>query len=1032
MKLPRSLGIVISSFLCVGTCHLAAAGRLEQTSSVAHEGPVNSGVSESVVIPGPLRSFLRMAGISQEISPEEVLPLLARNVYLRGYENGQETEFLLLLDRYVQYARELRQLTGDDGTIRVTGCNDAAKLVQVLGYEFESTCGEKNAYLRAANAERAFLTLDSGFPLTQLEDSLQKKTPFTYSFPDTRVPVLFREKDWTAISSARHKDQDSVIDVLLHDENIDRLYWALSKNDQETQTTLRRSLRALLPVAPALDFYGSQISVRSGRILVPGGRGAERGWEDLVGASPASPVSFVLHLLAKDHGWLAAYFDAMARVNREQQLHLTQEPRLKLLYDVYRRPDSGGGSTRGVFPRNADLLVLFTRVQWQPNGQPYIPGSLAVWREILSQDSSPELVRGWVKHANTWDTPDQVLLTLVACSRFDTDVGPLQLFLMLSAIDLSRAGQERLSDKTIRLIDGNFFQLHDWYPVFSEFPALNDSSITQFIGAADAVNKIEPPPLRANAMGAFQANVGLWQILARQQQIPNDKINQSWQDVVRPFSAVSSSMQLFEASRSSLRALLVSVKGTADLSQDQIIDLLAGPPQTSEDGQRVHAELAERMRSVLDDQRLASLDTLFGLYDGLDEMAHGASKRDQLVQLAGNLRDFEMPRAIFTQSEKISWAPGIYTSRHAELQVRTDLTKVIQRPASAAQLEAARGQLAPFLRDTLVGLNYAYYEPPGSQALHHNPLFVRSHDFSGVSIQGYDTVWDSPELIGVGVTAGGGAYLIGSLADLPYALASTEEDFIAPDHVQALIWKAVVPALLVSAVQPRWWDISPRELHAVALYQRAGEELLIDSAQNTQLRGRVIDILSDVMEPRRLEFTERSLTNQKDATELIPQITPVEKFYLAVEFRKRFLTDAVSSGPAGKELDSLVRSDSVETNPVRLSRDFGVPHPTLAQTNACGILGVKPFPAFAGYGYRLLGESWESTNLYWARLADELGYSPAALNLLVPLLTRRMVANIFATDLEDWPALLRAMEQTGQEFREGQIADVASGTVIHH
>jgi hypothetical protein len=45
-----------------------------------------------------------------------------------------------------------------------------------------------------------------------------------------------------------------------------------------------------------------------------------------------------------------------------------------------------------------------------------------------------------------------------------------------------------------------------------------------------------------------------------------------------------------------------------------------------------------------------------------------------------------------------------------------------------------------------------------------------------------------------------------------------------------------------------------------------------------------------------------------------------------------------------------------------------------------------------------------------------------ALNRLVPELTRRMVANIFATDIEDWPALTRAMRETGEEFRQGKIA----------
>jgi len=70
----------------------------------------------------------------------------------------------------------------------------------------------------------------------------------------------------------------------------------------------------------------------------------------------------------------------------------------------------------------------------------------------------------------------------------------------------------------------------------------------------------------------------------------------------------------------------------------------------------------------------------------------------------------------------------------------------------------------------------------------------------------------------------------------------------------------------------------------------------------------------------------------------------------------------------------------------------------------------------------LMAETWDSNNLYWARLADEMGLDPAELNRIVPELTRQMVTKIFATDFEDWPALLRAMRATGKEFREGKIA----------
>ena len=254
-----------------------------------------------------------------------------------------------------------------------------------------------------------------------------------------------------------------------------------------------------------------------------------------------------------------------------------------------------------------------------------------------------------------------------------------------------------------------------------------------------------------------------------------------------------------------------------------------------------------------------------------------------MLGLAGELREFEMPRPIFTNSEKITWAPGVYTSHHAELQIKTDLTKVIKGPGTKAQLEAARGQLTPFLRDALVGLNYAYYEPPGAQVLHNNSLFVRSHDFSGITVVATERYWQAPELMGVGTPAGGGAYLMGSLADLPYALAATEQDFIAPENVQALIWKELVPDLMVGATVPRWWSISPAELHAVTLYQRSGEELLTAASKNVPLRGQVMLILADRVSPQRLEVLEQSLVSGEDSIALLAQTMPADTFYLAAE-----------------------------------------------------------------------------------------------------------------------------------------------------
>jgi hypothetical protein len=85
------------------------------------------------------------------------------------------------------------------------------------------------------------------------------------------------------------------------------------------------------------------------------------------------------------------------------------------------------------------------------------------------------------------------------------------------------------------------------------------------------------------------------------------------------------------------------------------------------------------------------------------------------------------------------------------------------------------------------------------------------------------------------------------------------------------------------------------------------------------------------------------------------------------------------------------------------------------------LLNMKAVSTFGGNAGKIFAESWDSNNLYWARIADEMGYPPVDLNLLIPELTRNMITNIFASNTDDWPALLRAMRETGEEFREGKI-----------
>src|ERR1035438_4284192 len=79
-------------------------------------------------IPGPLRSFSRMAALAPDADPADILPALARNVVTNGYQAShnnealEQTEFLKLVHRYLSQARELEKLSGETRIIKIDNC----------------------------------------------------------------------------------------------------------------------------------------------------------------------------------------------------------------------------------------------------------------------------------------------------------------------------------------------------------------------------------------------------------------------------------------------------------------------------------------------------------------------------------------------------------------------------------------------------------------------------------------------------------------------------------------------------------------------------------------------------------------------------------------------------------------------------------------------------------------------------------------------------------------------------------------------
>ena len=171
-------------------------------------------------------------------------------------------------------------------------------------------------------------------------------------------------------------------------------------------------------------------------------------------------------------------------------------------------------------------------------------------------------------------------------------------------------------------------------------------------------------------------------------------------------------------------------RGKPQVSQDEIIELVAGPPPTSPQRAQIREEIANRMRLVLEAQRLVSLDTLLAWGMAFPRWPREKPRPKRWSPLPRSFASLKCPSRSFPPV-KNQWTTQHFGDTHTLAEMDTNIIEALRAPGSPKELANARGRLVPFLRDFLIGLNYAYYEPPGAQMLHHNPLFIRRHDFSG-------------------------------------------------------------------------------------------------------------------------------------------------------------------------------------------------------------------------------------------------------------------------------------------------------------
>jgi hypothetical protein len=964
-----------------------------------------------------------MAAISPDAAPDDVLPALAHNVNLNGYsatrasESLEPTEFLKLITRYLSQAREIEKLAGESKILKIEMCEstETGDLLRILGYRMRGGCGS-DLVLETVNPSRAFLTIDSGFPLAALETALRTNRVFTLDYHPSRVPILFSVDYWrpAAAKPDAKAEQIPFIDYFMADPSLCRLYSAYSALDPDTAEQFRKDMPApkAKVFAHVLDFFGGMFEVRDGKAMVPGGARSEKAWADLTGANPDKGAAFFEKMIEKDDGWLAAYYDSLARINGPAQLYLTEPEHLKRFYTAIRGRVTSPGPARPVFRANTDLILLTARLWLDADGKPHLPGGLETWKNLFTGKTQAKYDPRLAKAAPGWKDGEEVLEAMFGLCRKITDNEPLKIYMTLTDIERNRA--RPLEANTVDLLVRNFKTFGAQYVLFAEAPTVSDATVTAFLDAARAISQIKDGLLRTDAAGTMQSLASFWQIFVRQRGISEEEADAALAAVVQPFAKIAGSRDAFDAGVKGMRRLLESVHAPAKGSvQDQMMDLLAGTKPAGDTGlSEFHEQMIRQMTQVLEAQRLVSLDSILDLSERLESAAAG-QKPDSaaIIKLAGKITEVQLPRASLTTQERTEMSAGYWSDKHLDAERKMNLRAAIDRAgADPAKLRDIRGMLLPVLRDTFVGLNYVHYAPPGAQVLYTNPSFVRNHDFFGSSE--HSRTWATTEVFGSGWPSNAGGRMVGSLVALPYALAEAEQNFLIPSREQALIWGDLVPQMILSAVVPRWWNVTPAQLHWVSLNMNYSQTALAEASLDEGVRRKVLAVLNRYVPPARLRKIEREL--QSGEVRLAAEnVVPSEMYLMARE-----LAGDDTASPLSAEMRQLAADAPEQLSPRMISHTFGTPKPVLSTSYQPELLNLRTFPTLMGYSSRILAETWESNLLYFAALADQVHLSPAELNLRVPEWTQQTVERIFATHLEDWPALLRSLRLVGEDVRQ--------------
>jgi hypothetical protein len=220
--------------------------------------------------------------------------------------------------------------------------------------------------------------------------------------PGETIPLPLDPSIWRETILQRQVADTEIVPAILADRRLALLYHGLAALDDETLAWLgpdRETLHHLVRRPGAFAAFGRSISVKAGRVVVPGGADAERLWETVVGSSVARPGAFVRRLFGSDSGRLPFLYDTIAHLDPPRQrfaLGLSRDSSgraegLHALAQLFESLSSDWRIEERPFSRpQFDASLTLSLVAVTPDGRLTGPSDRELWELVFRGDEAAD------------------------------------------------------------------------------------------------------------------------------------------------------------------------------------------------------------------------------------------------------------------------------------------------------------------------------------------------------------------------------------------------------------------------------------------------------------------------------------------------------------------------------------------------------------------------------------------------------------------------------------------------------------------